>query len=328
MKSNIMFYDKKEDSIRCKLCPHNCILKENKFGVCNVRTVENNIGVAINYGEVTSANIDPIEKKPLKHNKPGKNILSVGTFGCNMSCSFCQNYEISQQVQKSEYIETDKLINIIETLNDNIGIAFTYNEPFMWYEYIYDVVKKIKGRNKDISTVLVTNGYVNKEPLEKILPYIDAMNIDLKGYTNKYYNNICGAKLEPVLDTIALASKYCHIEITTLMVSGENDSIDEIENIAKFIASVDKNIPLHLSRYFPRYNLNNPPTDIENMIKARDIAKKYLSYVYIGNVAGVDNNTYCPDCNEKLLTRGIYTTTVHIDDNKCDNCGKDINIVL
>ena len=135
-----------------------------------------------------------------------------------MSCSFCQNYEISQQVPKSEYIETDKLINIIETLNDNIGIAFTYNEPFMWYEYIYDVVKKIKGRNKDISTVLVTNGYVNKEPLEKILPYIDAMNIDLKGYTNKYYNNICGAKLEPVLETIALASKYCHIEITTLMV--------------------------------------------------------------------------------------------------------------
>ena len=257
-----------------------------------------------------------------------KNILSVGTFGCNMSCSFCQNYEISQQVQKSEYIETDKLINIIETLNDNIGIAFTYNEPFMWYEYIYDVVKKIKGRNKDISTVLVTNGYVNKKPLEKILPYIDAMNIDLKGYTNKYYNNICGAKLEPVLDTIALASKYCHIEITTLMVRGENDSIDEIENIAKFIASVDKNIPLHLSRYFPRYNLNNPPTDIESIIKARDIAKRYLNYVYIGNVAGVDNNTYCPDCNEKLLTRGIYTTTVHIDDNKCDNCGKDINIVL
>ena len=328
MKSNIMFYDKKEDSIRCKLCPHNCILKENKFGVCNVRTVENNIGIAINYGEVTSANIDPIAKKPLCHYKPGKNILSVGTFGCNMSCSFCQNYEISQQVQKSEYIETDKLINIIETLNDNIGIAFTYNEPFMWYEYIYDVVKKIKGRNKDISTVLVTNGYVNKKPLEKILPYIDAMNIDLKGYTNKYYNNICGAKLEPVLDTIALASKYCHIEITTLMVRGENDSIDEIENIAKFIASVDKNIPLHLSRYFPRYNLNNPPTDIESIIKARDIAKRYLNYVYIGNVAGVDNNTYCPDCNEKLLTRGIYTTTVHIDDNKCDNCGKDINIVL
>ena len=328
MKSNIMFYDKKEDSIRCKLCPHNCILKENKFGVCNVRTVENNIGIAINYGEVTSANIDHIEKKPLCHYKPGKNILSVGTFGCNMSCSFCQNYEISQQVQKSEYIETDKLINIIETLNDNIGIAFTYNEPFMRYEYIYDVVKKIKGRNKDISTVLVTNGYVNKKPLEKILPYIDAMNIDLKGYTNKYYNNICGAKLEPVLDTIALASKYCHIEITTLMVRGENDSIDEIENIAKFIASVDKNIPLHLSRYFPRYNLNNPPTDIESIIKARDIAKRYLNYVYIGNVAGVDNNTYCPDCNEKLLTRGIYTTTVHIDDNKCDNCGKDINIVL
>ena len=198
----------------------------------------------------------------------------------------------------------------------------------MWYEYIYDVCRKIKEENKDISTVLVTNGYVNKKPLEKILPYIDAMNIDLKGYTNKYYNNICGAKLEPVLETIDLASKYCHIEITTLMVSGENDSIDEIENIAKFIASVDKNIPLHLSRYFPRYNLNNPPTDIENMIKARDIAKKYLNYVYIGNVAGIDNNTYCPNCNEKLLTRGIYNTQTHITSNKCHRCNTDINIIL
>ena len=328
MKSNIIFYDKYEDSIKCKTCPHNCILKEGKFGVCKVRTVEDNIGVAINYGQVTSANIDPIEKKPLYHYKPGTNILSVGTFGCNMSCSFCQNYEISQQAPKSEYIDPDNLIDTIKEIKDNVGIAFTYNEPFMWYEYIYDVCKKIKEQTKDISIVLVTNGYVNKEPLEKILPYIDAMNIDLKGYTNKYYNNICGAKLEPVLETIALASKHCHIEITTLMVSGENDSIDEIEDISKFIASIDKNIPLHLSRYFPRYNLNNPPTDIENMMKAREVAKKHLKYVYIGNVAGVDNNTYCPNCNEKLLTRGIYNTQIHITDNKCNKCNTDINIIL
>ena len=230
MKSKILFYDEKEDSIRCKLCPHNCILKENKFGVCNVRTVEDKTGIAINYGEVTSANIDPIEKKPLYHYKPGSNILSVGTFGCNMSCSFCQNYEISQQKPKSEYIDPDELIDIIKNMEDNAGIAFTYNEPFMWYEYIYDVCKKIKEENKDISTVLVTNGYVNKEPLEKILPYIDAMNIDLKGYTNKYYNNICGAKLEPVLETIALASKHCHTEITTLMVISINKSIKILIN--------------------------------------------------------------------------------------------------
>lgn len=328
MKSKILFYEEKEDSIRCKLCPHNCILKENKFGACNVRTVDDKTGVAINYGEVTSANIDPIEKKPLYHYKPGSNILSVGTFGCNMSCSFCQNYEISQQKPKSEYIDPDELIDIIKNMEDNAGIAFTYNEPFMWYEYIYDVCKKIKEENKDISTVLVTNGYVNKEPLEKILPYIDAMNIDLKGYTNKYYNNICGAKLEPVLETIALASKHCHTEITTLMVSGENDSIEEIENIAKFIASIDKNIPLHLSRYFPRYNLNNPPTNIDDMLEAKNIAKKYLNYVYIGNVAGVDNNTYCPNCNKELITRGIYNTQIHISEHKCYNCNDDINIVL
>ena len=240
--------------------------------------------------------------------------------------SYYKAYRYAKDVVNGEILAGKYIIKAC-----NHFLDMTENKESKYYEKYfinYDVVKKIKGRNKDISTVLVTNGYVNKKPLEKILPYIDAMNIDLKGYTNKYYNNICGAKLEPVLDTIALASKYCHIEITTLMVRGENDSIDEIENIAKFIASVDKNIPLHLSRYFPRYNLNNPPTDIESIIKARDIVKRYLNYVHIGNVAGVDNNTYCPDCNEKLLTRGIYTTTVHIDDNKCDNCGKDINIVL
>ena len=328
MEEKLRFYKDEGNYIECYLCTHNCSLSEGKFGVCKLRTVKNNIPIVINYGELTSANVDPIEKKPLYHFKPGKDILSVGTFGCNMSCSFCQNHEISQSKPPTEFIDIDKLISLIINIPNNAGIAFTYNEPFMWYEYIFDVAKKIKEYDKNISIVLVSNGFVNKEPLEQILPYIDAMNIDLKGYTNKYYNNICGAKLEPVLETIALASKHCHIEITTLMVSGENDSIDEIENIAKFIASVDKNIPLHLSRYFPRYNLNNPPTDIENMIKARDIAKKYLNYVYIGTVAGIDNNTYCPNCNEKLLTRGIYNTQTHITNNKCHRCNTDINIIL
>ncbi len=211
---------------------------------------------------------------------------------------------------------------------NNIGIAFTYNEPFMWYEYIYNIAKTIKENNMNIDIVLVTNGYVNKEPLEKILPYIDAMNIDLKGYTNRYYNEICGAKLEPVLDTIRLASKKCHVEITTLMVSNENDSIEEIRDIAKFIASVDKNIVLHLSRYFPRYNIKNPPTEVESITKARDEAKKYLSYVYIGNVSGVDNNTYCPKCSELLISRDMYSTKLFTKQDKCPKCSENINIIF
>lgn len=328
MDEQLRFYEDKGDYIKCYLCPHNCSLREGKFGACNLRTVKNNIPIVINYGEVTSANVDPIEKKPLYHFKPGSDILSVGTFGCNMSCSFCQNYEISQNKPPSEFIDIDKLINLIINIPNNVGIAFTYNEPFMWYEYIYDVSKKIKSYDKNTSIVLVTNGFVNKEPLEKILPYIDAMNIDLKAFTNKYYNKVCGAQIEPVLETIKTASKHTHVEITTLMVSNENDSIDEIREIAKFISSVDKNIPLHLSRYFPRYKMNNPATLVENVIKAKEEAKKYLNYVYVGNVAGVDNNTYCPNCGYKIITRDNYTTNIYTHENRCSNCKEYINIIF
>ena len=328
MDEKLRFYNMDGNHIRCKLCPHNCLLSENKFGACSVRTVKNNVPVAINYGEVTSAHVDPIEKKPLYHFKPGKDILSVGTFGCNMKCSFCQNYEISQNKPATEFIEIDKLINLIINIPNNVGIAFTYNEPFMWYEYIYDVAKRIKEYDKNISVVLVTNGYVNKEPLEKILPFIDAMNIDLKGFTNRYYNDICKANIQPVLETIKIASKSTHVEITTLMVSDENDSVEEIVEIAKFIADIDKNIPLHLSRYFPTYKMKNPPTIVENIMKAKEEASKYLNYVYVGNIAGVDNNTYCPNCGYNLITRDIYSTQIHIHGDKCPNCKDYINIIF
>ena len=328
MDNKLKFYKEEDNFIQCQLCPHNCKLKENQFGICGLRTVKNNLPVAINYGEVTSANVDPIEKKPLFHFKPGKDILSVGTYGCNMKCSFCQNYEISQNKPSSEFIDIDKLIKLIISIPNNVGIAFTYNEPFMWYEYIYDVAKRIKEYDKNISVVLVSNGYVNKEPLKKILPFIDAMNIDLKGFTNRYYNDICKAKIEPVLETIKMASEQTHVEITTLMVSDENDSVEEIVEIAKFIASIDKNIPLHLSRYFPKYKMKNPPTLVENIMRAKEEASKYLNYIYVGNISGVDNNTYCPNCNYNLITRDIYSTNIHFHGDKCPNCKEYINIVF
>lgn len=328
MEEKLRFYKDEVNYIKCHLCPHNCNLSEGKYGVCNLRTVKNNMPIVINYGELTSANVDPIEKKPLYHFKPGKDILSVGTFGCNMSCSFCQNYEISQNKPQTEFVDIDRLISLILNIPNNVGIAFTYNEPFMWYEYIYDVSKKLKEYDKNINIVLVTNGFVNKEPLEQILPFIDAMNIDLKGFTKKYYNEICGAKLEPVLETIKIASKHTHVEVTTLMVSDENDSIEEIVEIAKFLSDVDKDIPLHLSRYFPTYKMKNPPTSVENMMKAKEEAKKYLNYVYVGNVGGVDNNTYCPNCGYNLITRDIYTTNLHFHGDKCPNCKEYINIIL
>lgn len=349
MDSKLLFYEVLNDSgnntnssitkkIRCTLCPHNCILTQEKYGACRLRTIKDNIPVAINYGEVASAGVDPIEKKPLYHFKPSKNILSVGSFGCNMTCDFCQNFEISQNRPRSEFIPVNKLISIMNTIENNAGIAFTYNEPFMWYEYMYEVCKSIKeisydksiinNSNSDFSTVIVTNGYVNEEPLQKILPYVDAMNIDLKAYTNRYYNKICGASLDPVLETIKRCSKECHVEITTLLVSDENDSEEEASNIAKFISSIDENIPLHLSKYFPRYKMENEATNIEKLLNAQYIARKYLKYVYIGNVQNTDNNTYCPNCNKLLIKRNGYSTEVFINDNKCPECGYEINIKL
>ncbi|OOM80440.1 AmmeMemoRadiSam system radical SAM enzyme [Clostridium sp. BL-8] len=328
MDVKIPFYEEEKDNIRCKICPHNCIIAENKFGVCRVRTVKSNSPVAVNYGEVTSMAVDPIEKKPLYHFKPSKEILSIGSFGCNMTCSFCQNYEISQGKPKTQYVNIEKLLDIIKKLENNAGIAFTYNEPFMWYEYMYDTAKSIKENYSDTNVVVVTNGYINEEPLMKLLPYVDAMNIDLKGYTNRYYNNICGAKLEPVLETIKRCNDHCHVEITTLLVSEENDSIEEARQIAEFIASVNENIPLHLSRYFPRYKMENEATKVEIIKEAQNEAKKYLKYVYIGNVQGVDNNTYCPKCNELLIERSGYYTKVFMKDNKCEKCGEIINIII
>lgn len=326
--AKILFYEEYNDKIRCKVCPHNCILDEGKYGICRVRTIKNNIPNAINYGEITSAGVDPIEKKPLYHFKPGRNILSIGSFGCNMTCSFCQNHEISQGQPETEYMSIEELIKVIPKIDNNAGVAFTYNEPFMWYEYIYEASKEIKEKIPNANVILVTNGYINKEPLLKLLPYVDAMNIDLKGYTNRYYNKICGAELEPVLETIKTSNDYCHIEVTTLLVSDENDSVEEAGEIAKFIAGVKKNIPLHLSRYFPRYKMENQATQIEKIINAQNEAKKHLNYVYIGNVQGLDNNTYCPKCMELLIERNGYNTKVFAKDIKCKKCGEVLNIII
>jgi pyruvate formate lyase activating enzyme len=284
MKTEAMFYEKVKDKVHCFLCPHNCVIENGHFGKCKVRTHEDGKLFTINYGEITSAALDPIEKKPLYYFKPHSNIFSVGSFGCNFKCSFCQNYSISQYKGKSQYVSSESLVETILTMKDNIGVAFTYNDPSIWYEYVYDCAKLLKGTNPSAVVVLVTNGYINKEPLKKLLPFVDAMNIDLKSFNNEYYKNLCDGSLEPVLKAIKIATKACHIEITTLLVSGENDSLEEVEEIAKFLSSIDKDIPLHLSRYFPRYRFENPPTDIEFMMEAEIEAKRYLNKVKLGNI--------------------------------------------
>lgn len=284
MKTEAMFYESLKDKIHCFLCPHNCVIENGHFGKCNVRVHEEGKLFTINYGEVTSASLDPIEKKPLHYFKPSSQIFSVGSFGCNFTCSFCQNYSISQSVAKSEFIPKESLVKAILTTPNNIGVAFTYNEPSIWYEYVYDCSKLLKETDPSASVVLVTNGYISEEPLKQILPYVDAMNIDLKSFNSEYYKDLCGGSLQPVLKNIEIAAKVCHVEITTLLVSGENDNLEEVEQIAKFLSNIDKDIPLHLSRYFPRYKLENSPTDVDFMRKAEKVARGYLNKVSLGNV--------------------------------------------
>lgn len=329
MAREVAFYVKEGEGVFvCQICPHNCHLKEGMKGVCRVREVKDNILTAINYGEVSSIALDPIEKKPLFHYKPDKNVLSAGSFGCNFTCGFCQNYSIAKHVPETRHMDSEELIEIaLSTRKEgNIGLAFTYNEPFMWYEYVYDTVKKCK--DKDIDVVIVTNGFINKMPLEEILPYVDAMNIDLKGFTDKFYKNSCKGDLDSVMATIEIAKSKCHIEITTLLVNEYNDSEEEVENLSKWLASVDKDIPLHLTRYYPSYKFTAPPTPIDRILDRRKTAEKYLNYVYVGNVMGVDNNTHCPTCREMLIEREGYRTKVLINEDKCPSCGNKVNIVL
>lgn len=288
MKIEAMFYKKLKDNlVNCQLCPHNCVIKNGDYGICNVRKNQEGELFTINFGEITSISMDPIEKKPLYFFREGSSILSVGTFGCNFKCTFCQNYTIAQIEEfrgHSKSMTVKELVNTVINREDSIGIAFTYNEPSIWYEYVYKVSKLLKEKDPDIVVVIVTNGFINEEPLKQLLPYVDAMNIDLKGFNNKYYRDICGGRLEPVLKTIELSAKKVHVEVTTLLVTGENDTPEEVESIAKFLANIDEDIPLHLTRYFPNYKMSNPATDLNFMYRAQGIAREYLNRVILGNM--------------------------------------------
>nr|WP_308743457.1 AmmeMemoRadiSam system radical SAM enzyme [uncultured Anaerocolumna sp.] len=270
----------------CNICPHHCNLAEGQIGLCKARSNVNGEITAINYGRITGIALDPIEKKPLKMFYPGSEILSVGSFGCNFKCSFCQNNDISMAGKNeldTQFVTPEELIQLALELRTkgNIGIAYTYNEPLVGYEYIRDCAKLAKENG--LKNVVVTNGCFCEEPMRELLPYIDALNIDLKGFTEEFYHNI-GGSLETVKDFIRLAIKTSHIEITTLVIPGENDSEEEIRSLSKFIASVSKDIPLHLTRFFPRYKmLNRNATEVSSVYKLADIARESLNFVFEGN---------------------------------------------
>jgi len=328
MKKEALFWEKREDGkIQCLLCPVGCVIAEGKVGVCMGRKNEGGTLYAANYGRLVSIAIDPIEKKPLYHFRPGTQILSTGPNGCNMRCQQCQNWAISQQESPTEFVTPEDLVRIASNEN-SVGIAYTYTEPLVWYEYVLDTAK-IASENH-LANVLVTNGYVHEEPLKKLLPQVDAMNIDLKSMEDDFYKKICKAKLLPVLRAIELSHENgIHVEITNLLMPTLNDSEEQIQKLVDFVASLSDRIPVHFSRYFPSYQTDLPPTPMESLQKAFLLAKRKLKYVFIGN-AHIPNtsNTYCPQCNNLLVKRnGYHTAVVGIKDKKCGNCGAFVDVI-
>lgn len=277
-----LYYEKENNSIRCTLCPHGCILNNGQKGFCFARMNDNGEMINLNYGKITAIAMDPIEKKPLKRFYPGGKILSVGFFGCNFKCLNCQNHHISMTQANQSELSVDALVHLIVE-EDCIGVAFTYNEPLINYEYILDVSKKLKAISHK-KVVIVTNGFINPEPLENLLPYIDALNIDLKSFDENFYKTICSGSMHPVLDCIRLANEKCHVEITTLIIPTLNDTVEIIENLAEFISSIDPKIPLHLSAYYPNYKMDLPRTPTETLYKLQDVASNYLIDVFLGNI--------------------------------------------
>lgn len=277
----------------CWLCPHRCHLADGQTGFCRARQNQGGIIRSLNYGLLTSAALDPIEKKPLYHFHPGSHILSLGSFGCNLCCPFCQNYTISQagpdgfagqrlpldQVTPQEIVAAAQRL---EETSGNIGVAFTYNEPLVGYEFVYDTARLLK--EVGLATVLVTNGQIEKDSWLHLLPYIDAVNIDLKGFTQAFYDWI-GGDLETTKAAIAMAAEDgVHVEVTTLVIPGKNDSAAEMAAEAEWLAGISAELPLHLSRYFPRYQVDIPMTPVETLQQLRRVAEVRLRFVHLGNI--------------------------------------------
>lgn len=329
LKEASFYIGSDNESVKCQLCPHNCVIHPSGHGICGARI--NRAGVLYSeiYGEVTSTAIDPIEKKPLYHFHPGSKIYSIGTKGCSLKCQFCQNWHISQNLSApSQFFSPEQ--TVASALNcGSVGIAFTYSEPMIWYEYVMDTSEL--SRSSGLKNVLVTNGYINQKPLEALLPRIDAMNIDLKCYSDEGYRHALKGSLEPVKETIRMAkSAGCHIEITTLVVTGLNDDLNQIKEIIGFIASIDRKIPWHISRYFPNYKYTEPPSDIDFIEQAAALGAEMLDYVYLGNVASsmTGNDTLCPACGSLLVSRIGYTVKIQgISGGICTSCGVKSDIV-
>lgn len=331
MKEAYLYSKLKNNKVRCDLCNHRCVIDSGEKGICCVRENRNGVLYSLVYRKLISENIDPIEKKPLFHFQPGSDSLSIATVGCNFKCFFCQNYQISQMPSDNGNIEGRDISpeEIVDHAIENncSSIAYTYTEPTIYFEYAYDTARI--ASEKGLKNIFITNGFMTRDCIEMIAPYLDAANIDLKSFSKNTYRNKIGGRLKPVLDNIKIMhEKKIWIEITTLIIPGFNDSSDELEEIADFLSGIDHYIPWHISAYYPQYKSELPATGARQIEIALDIGRKAgLRYVYGGNIfSGNYENTYCPDCNKLLIERkGFSISENNIRGGKCSNCGSRIN---
>jgi pyruvate formate lyase activating enzyme len=314
--------------VRCLLCPHGCRLAEGRVGLCRVRKNVAGTLRTLNYARVSSANLDPIEKKPLFHFHPGSLIYSLGTIGCNLSCAFCQNWSISQGDVPTQFVEPQQAVSVAAGHKGNIGIAYTYNEPFIWYEFVLETA--VLAREAGLTNVLVTNGYVSEDPLRELLPHIDAMNVDIKAMGERFYRELCGGRPEHPRRTAEIAKEAgCHVEVTNLVIPNWNDAEDDIRHLVDWVAQLGPDVPLHFSRYHPDYKLTEPATPTATLTKARELALEKLDYVYIGNVwSPGGEDTVCPRCGKVVVARsGFSVAQVSVKDGRCPSCGEVVPIV-
>ncbi len=319
--------------VHCELCPVGCTLDEGRDGPCGTRGNRGGEMVPLHYGEIVSAGMDPIEKKPLYHFHPGRDILSVAAPGCNLHCAFCQNWRISQPqavggAQRTTATASIELAQIAERENA-VGIAYTYSEPLVWYEFVRDTSEVFRARG--LKNVVVTNGFLNPEPLGELLGCIDAANVDLKAMDDGFYRRVCKGRLEPVLATIrTLVEAGIHVEITNLLIPGYNDAPEQIRALVEFVASFGREIPLHFSAYHPSWKLDAPATPLATLLMAREHALQKLDWVYLGNVTGSDGrDTRCPSCGQIAIARTGRTSTITFGPGgSCSACGKILPIRL
>lgn len=337
MKEALLYQKLAGKKVRCQLCSHRCLIPEGKRGICSVRENQGGTLYSLVYGKAIASNADPIEKKPLFHFQPGSLSFSIATAGCNFRCEFCQNWQISQITKgpKGEIIGEELPPEQVVRKALETGcrsIAYTYTEPTIFFEYAQDTAKLAKKAG--LANVFVTNGYQTPQTIKEMAKFVEAANIDLKSFSEEFYQKICGARLEPVLEAIKLMHKAgIWLEITTLIVPNQNDSEKELSEIAKFIAGVSENIPWHISRFHPDYKMQDcQPTPLETLEKVYQIGKKAgLKYVYLGNViTETRENTYCPKCQNLAIRRLGYDIEILGVDKKgkCEKCNQYLNILI